>query len=94
MNKEEIREATFAMFGGQCAFPDCPLPEEPVNDQHHAMVHNSKYHKSRHPLLLKSLFNFLPGHHSCHMAHPHFGMISDLQADYYEKFLRELKEGK
>jgi len=79
------------MYGGRCAFDGCTAIATEI---HHALVRNSKYHKSRHPLLTDSPFNKLPLCRKHHQLHPSMWNIGDMQADIYEKYLSGIKEEK
>jgi len=85
------REDIFAMFGWRCAFDGCA---EMATEIHHAGKHNTNANRKRWPLFVDSPFNKKPVCKTTHTLHPNFGAISDMQADIFEKYLRELKEGK
>jgi len=91
MTTAETRELAMRMYGGRCAYPGCC---EIATECHHAGKHNTKANRKRWPLFLESPFNKKPLCKLDHIKHPSFGEISDMQADTYEEYLRDLKGAK
>ncbi len=81
---EGTKERALEMYAGYCK-----VCEKQATEFHHALVHNTKYNRSKYPTLVKSLINCFPLCHRCHTKFQHRWDITDLEAKQLEEWLNE-----
>ena len=77
------------LYDGNCAIATHHGRTAPIEDLHHALVHNTAPNRRRFPLLIHSIINLLPVNHRLHLANPSWGRISEHQADILEQMLEQ-----
>jgi len=66
-------------------FPVCL----PVQELHHAGVHESKLNRSLYPNLVHSVINIFGLSKKHHTERPHYGKMTRVEADKWERFLSQ-----
>lgn len=88
---KEVREAIVKAQNGYCfCSKECVLK---ITDIHHKLP-NTVLNNKKYPLFIQSPMNAIGLNQYCHHEKPHLLRITDLEAQVYEEYLRNLKGSK
>jgi len=90
MEFEDIQAEIVRAQNGFCKSEGC---YNKIHSIHHKL-HNTSYNRKKFPLFLNSPFNLVGLCYKCHKDKSHLFRVTEKEAEFYERWLKEFKEEK